>query len=258
MHFENLIKTGGDTAVYNKFDYDMTEQQEAELMQEALARENANAPPDDAFDDEAEIATDIKNEVETPQKKQLKQDLEDAAEKRLEDYAKSTGDFGPLIAYWNRKDANRERRERYHEVSRNNEDFPLEWNEAAWGTVFPKNLNTITAKQIRKGYFIDAIFDSPYEIHELVTPKYLSKILKDLKPEHMLLLYLIAIEGLSTTEIAKLQEKSSRAVRYMRDTVFNKIRKKAYEYLTSEQGKKHSMTLLEKKFVENYIKNEKN
>lgn len=244
--------------MYNKFDYDMTEQQEEKLLQEALARENANAPPDNNFDEDAELENDTQNEVETPQKKQLKRDLENAAEKRLEDYAKRTGDFKPLIAFWNRKDENRERRERYHEVCRNNEDFPLEWNEATWGTVFPKHLNTITAKQIRKGYFIDAIFDNPYEIHELVTPKYLSKILKDLKPEHKLLLYLIAIEGLSTTEIAKLQEKSSRAVRYMKETVFNKIRKQAYEFLTSEQGKKHDMTLLEKKFVENYIKNEKN
>ena len=244
--------------MYNKFDYDMTEQQEAELMQEALAREHANAPPDNAFDDEAEITTDIENEVEAPQTQQLKRDLKKAALERLEQSAKTTEDFKRVTKQYDKLDENRERRERYHEVCRNNEDFPLEWNEAAWGTVFPKHLNTITAKQIRKGNFIDAIFDSPYEIHELVTPKYLSKILKELKPEHKLLLYLIAIEGLSTTEIAKLQEKSSRAVRYMRDTVFNKIRKQAYEFLTSEQGKKYSMTLLEKKFVENYIKNEKN
>ena len=52
-----------------------------------------------------------------------------------------------------------------------------------------------------------------------------------------------------------MQGKSDRAVRYMRDTVFNKIRRKAYDYLTSEQGRKHDMTLAEKKFVENYIKN---
>lgn len=126
MHFENLIKTGGDTSVYNKFDYDMTEQQEEKLLQEALARENANAPPDNNFDEDAELENDTQNEVETPQKKQLKRDLENAAEKRLEDYAKRTGDFKPLIAFWNRKDENRERRERYHEVCRNNEDFPLE------------------------------------------------------------------------------------------------------------------------------------
>ena len=141
-------------------------------------------------------------------------------------------------------------------ICRNNEDFPLEWCEASWGTVFPKNLNTITAKQIRNGDFIDVIFDNPYDIHELVTEDYLCKILKGLKDEHKELLYLLAIKGYSTKEIEKIQGKSDRAVRYMRETVFNKIRKEAYKFLTSEQGKNHDMTLAEKKFVENYKKNE--
>ena len=38
----------------------------------------------------------------------------------------------------------------------------------------------------------------------------------------------------------------------MKDTVFRKIRKKVYEYLTSEMGKTHDVTLAEKRFVENY------
>ena len=194
--------------------------------------------------------------IEAPTRKKLKRDIKAEALERLEQAARTPEDFEEVIEWWDRLDRNRERRERYREISRNDVDFPLEWGEAAWGTVFPKNLNTIIAKQIRKGDFIDFIFDNPYEIHELVTEEYLCRILRELKDEHKELLYLIAIKGLSTTEIAKLQEKSDRAVRYMRDTVFNKIRRKAYDYLTSEQGKKHDMTLSEKKFVENYKKNE--
>lgn len=234
--------------MYNEFDYDMTEQQEAELMQEALAREDANAPPD--------IKTDIVSEVVTPKKKQLQRDIKAAALERLEQAAKTPEDFRKIIKRWNSLDENRERKERYWEICRNNEDFPLEWCEASWGTVFPKNLNTITAKQIRNGDFIDVIFDNPSDIHELVTEDYLCKILKGLKNEHKELLYLLAVKGYSTKEIEKIQGKSDRAVRYMRETVFNKIRKEAYKFLTSEQGKNHDMTLAEKKFVENYKKNE--
>lgn len=248
MHLENSIQTGGDTTVYNEFDYDMTEQQEAELMQEALAREDANAPPD--------IKTDIVSEVVTPKKKQLQRDIKAAALERLEQAAKTPEDFRKIIKRWDSLDENRERKERYWEICRNNEDFPLEWCEASWGTVFPKNLNTITAKQIRNGDFIDVIFDNPSDIHELVTEDYLCKILKGLKNEHKELLYLLAVKGYSTKEIEKIQGKSDRAVRYMRETVFNKIRKEAYKFLTSEQGKNHDMTLAEKKFVENYKKNE--
>ena len=57
---------------------------------------------------------------------------------------------------------------------------------------------------------------------------------------------------MSNTQIADLQGKTDRAVRYMKDTVFRKIRKKVYEYLTSEMGKTHDVTLAEKRFVENY------
>ena len=222
MHLENFIQTGGDTSVYNKFDYDVIEQREAELLQKALSLEAANAPPE----------IDIPKNIETPQKKQLRRDIEAAALERL--------------------DANRERRERYREICRNNEEYPLEYGESAWGTVFPKNLNTVLEKQIRKGEFLDAIFDSPYEIQELVTDGYLYDVLKDLKDEHKELLYLTAVKGLSATKIAELQGKTDRAVRAMRKTVLNKIRRKAYEYLISQNGRKHDMTLAEKRFVENY------
>ena len=208
--------------MYNKFDYDVIEQREAELLQKALSLEAANAPPE----------IDIPKNIETPQKKQLRRDIEAAALERL--------------------DANRERRERYREICRNNEEYPLEYGEASWGTVFPKNLNTVLEKQIRKGEFLDAIFDSPYEIQELITDGYLYDILKNLKNEHKELLYLTAVKGLSTAKIADLQGKTDRAVRAMRKTVLNKIRRKAYEYLTSQNGRKHDMTLAEKRFVENY------
>lgn len=235
--------------MYNEFDYDMTEQREAELMQEKLAKErlgfeDANAPPD--------IKTDIVSEVVTPKKKQLQRYLKAAALERLEQAAKTPEDFKKVIKRWDSLDENRERKERYWEISRNNEDFPLEWGEATWGTVFPKNLNTYEAKQIRKGDFIDVIFDNPYEIHELVTEEYLSKILKGLSNDHKEILYLLAVKGYSTKDVEKILGKSDRAVRYNRETYLKNIRKKMYEFLTSEKGKNHDMTLAEKKFVENY------
>ena len=239
--------------MYNEFDYDINEQREAELMQEELTKErlafeDANAPPD--------IKTDIVSEVVTPKKKQLQRDLKAAALERLEQAAKTPEDFKKVIKRWDSLDENRERKERYWEISRNNEDFPLEWGEATWGTVFPKNLNTYEAKQIRKGDFIDVIFDKPYEIHELVTEEYLSKILKGLKDEHKVILYLLAVKGYSTKEVEKILGKSDRAVRYNRETYLKNIRQQMYEFLTSEKGKNHDMTLAEKKFVENYKKNE--
>lgn len=226
--------------MYDKFNYDVIEQREVELLQKALSLETANAPP-----------KAVPQITATP-KEQLKRDIKTAALERLEQAAKSVDDFKNVISQWDRLDENRERKERYWEISRNDTDFPLEYGEAGWGTVFPKNLNTAIQKQIRNGDFIDAIYDSPNEIQELVTDEYLYQILKNLKAEHKELLYLAAVKGLSNTEIAKLQGKTDRAVRYMKDTVFRKIRKRIYEYLASEKGKNYDMTLAEKKFVENY------
>ena len=39
LHLEILIQTGGDTSVYDKFDYDAVEQKEAKLLQKALSLE---------------------------------------------------------------------------------------------------------------------------------------------------------------------------------------------------------------------------
>lgn len=203
--------------MYNKFDYDEIEQREAELLQKALSLEAANAPP----------KIDIPKKIETPQKKQLKWDIEAAALERLEQAAKTPKDFEEVIKQWDRLAANRERRERYREICRNNEEYPLEYGEASWGMVFPKNLNTVLEKQIRKGEFLDAIFDSPYELQELVTDGYLYNILNGLKNEHKELLYLTAVKGLSTTKIAELQGKTDRAVRAMRKTVLKKNTQKS-------------------------------
>ena len=224
-----------------QFDYDGVEQRKAQLQQKALTLEAANAPPGAA---------------ESPHKKRLKRDVQAAALERVEQAARTDEDFRELVKRYDILDENKERKERYWEKRRDNEKFPLEYGEAAWGTVFPKRFNSVLAKQVRKGDFIDAIYNCPYEIHELVTAPYLSKILRDLKEEHKELLYLIAIRGLSTSQIAKLQGKSERAVRYMRQTMFDKIRKRAYAYLTSEQCE-HSLTLYEKRLIERYNKIEK-
>ena len=81
-----------------------------------------------------------------------------------------------MIAWWDRLDANRERRERYHELSRSGDDVPLDYGASANELFFPDMLNDVLEKQLRKGDFIDAIFYCPYDIHELVTEEYLSLI----------------------------------------------------------------------------------
>ena len=118
---------------------------------------------------------------EEPERKKLKRELRAEALARLEDAARTQRDFENVIAWWDKLDANRERRERYHELSRSGDDVPLDYGASANELFFPDTLNDVLEKQIRKGDFVDAIFYCPYDIHELVIEEYLSEILLELK-----------------------------------------------------------------------------
>lgn len=185
-----------------------------------------------------------------PERKKLKRELRAEALARLEDSARTQREFENVIAWWDRLDANRERRERYHELSRSGDDIPLDYGVSANELFFPDTLNDVLEKQLRKGDFIDAIFYCPYDIHELVTEEYLSKILWELNEEHKELLFLCAVRLFSSTRVAKIRNQSDRNIRKVRGTMLKKIRKKLLPALWDKAEKQQPMTLLEKDFLE--------
>ena len=68
---------------------------------------------------------------EEPERKKLKRELRAETFARLEDSARTQRDFENVIAWWDRLDTNRERRERYHELSRSGDDVPLDYDASA-------------------------------------------------------------------------------------------------------------------------------
>ena len=186
---------------------------------------------------------------EEPERKKLKRELRAEALARLEDAARTQRDFENVIAWWDKLDANRERRERYHELSRSGDDVPLDYGASANELFFPDTLNDVLEKQIRKGDFIDAIFYCPYDIHELVTEEYLSEILLELKEDHKELLFLWAVRLFSSTRIAAIRQQSDRNIRKVRNTMMKKIRKELLSALTDKAEKQLPMTLVDKAFL---------
>ena len=186
---------------------------------------------------------------EEPERKKLKRELRAEALARLEDAARTQRDFENVIAWWDKLDANRERRERYHELSRSGDDVPLDYGASANELFFPDTLNDVLEKQIRKGDFIEAIFYCPYDIHELVTEEYLSEILLELKEDHKELLFLWAVRLFSSTRIAAIRQQSDRNIRKIRNTMMKKIRKELLSALTDKAEKQLPMTLVEKAFL---------
>lgn len=196
------------------------------------------------MEDEANATND---DNEPPQRKLLRRELQAQALARLEDSARTQQDFERIVAWWDRLDANRERRERYHEISRSGDDIPLDYGASADALCFPDSLNSVIEKQIRKGDFIDAIFYCPYDIHQLVTEDYLSEILRELSDDHKLLLFLCAIRRLSSSKIAEIKGQTDRNIRKVRSTMLKRIRKKLLAALTEKAQKQ--LTLLEKEFL---------
>ncbi len=186
---------------------------------------------------------------EPPAKKKLKRELEQEALARLEYSARTVPEWNNVIAWWNRLDANRERRERYHEVSRSGDDLPIDYGADENGLCFPDSMNTVLERQRQKGDFIDTIFNCPYEIHELVTEPYMSKTLFELSDDHKEILYFSAVRMYSSLKIAELRGQSDRNIRKVRNTMLKKIYKKILPYLKEREEKGLSMTMEERDFL---------
>lgn len=226
-----------------------SETEENEKARRSLAQEQRLIEELEVDAQEHPIEDDGEDTDEQPERKLLRRELRAQALKRLEDSARTLSDYENLVSWYDRLDANRERRERYHELSRSGDDVPLDYGASANELYFPDYLNHVLEKQIRKGDFLDAIFNCPYDIHELVTDDDLCIILRELNEDHKELLYLCAIRLFSSTKIAAIRGQSDRNIRKVRGTMLKKIRKKLLAALTGKVQKKQPLTLLEKEFL---------
>lgn len=73
----------------------------------------------------------------------LKRDMRKAAIARMEAAARTEADFKEVIDAWDKEDANRERREHYHEVGIDESEVPLEYNISKKGIVIPAPIHSV-------------------------------------------------------------------------------------------------------------------
>ncbi len=246
--------------IFADTDTDDAEAEEYEKTRRRLAKEQriideieadaAENPIEDDSDDTGD---------EQSERKLLKRELRAQALKRLEDSARTLKDYENLVAWYDRLDANRQRKERYHELYRSGDDVPLDYSASEDALCFPDTLNDVLKRQERKGDFIDTIFYCPYDIHELVTDADMSVILRELNEDHKFLLFLSALRQYSSVKIAAIRGQSDRNIRKVRNTMLGKIRKKLLAALTEKVQAQQPLTLLEKEFLkENGVDIEKN
>ena len=226
------------------------EAEEQEQAQRRLAKEQRLIDELEADAEEHPIEDDGDDTGdEQPERKLLKRELRAQALKRLEDSARTLKDYENLVAWYDRLDANRQRKERYHELFRSGDDVPLDYGAAEGGLYFPDTLNDVLSKLERKGDFVDSIFYCPYDIHELVTDGDISNILRELSEDSKFLMFLWALRQYSSVRIAAIRGQSDRNIRKVRNTMLKKIRKKLLAALTEKVQIQQPLTLLDKDFL---------
>ena len=176
--------------------------------------------------------------------------------RRIEESARTEEDFKEIIRWWDRLDANRERKERDHETGRS--AVPLEWGAYELYLSDSPSYDMILRRLMLAGDFLDIIFDHPETVHELVTDADLSKILKELKPHLKNMLYYLFLRDYSTAEYAESIGQTDRNIRGIRETALKKIRKLYGGILTYRKENRLPMTIDEKYFLENGVRKKKN
>ena len=175
--------------------------------------------------------------------------------RRIEESARTEEDFKEVIQWWDRLDANRERKERDHETGRST--VPLEWDAGEFYVSDKPSYDMILRRLLLAGDFLDFIFDRPETIHELVTDTDLSKILKELKPHLKNMLYYLFLRDYSTSEYAESIGQTDRNIRGIRETALKKIRGLYGGILTYRKENSLPMTIDEKYFLENGVRKKK-
>ena len=190
---------------------------------------------------------DIQPEDEHPNKTMLKRELRAIALKRLEDGARTVSDFEEVVKEWDHLDANRERKERYHEIGRENIDSKKD--VAPLAIVIPAPINHAYWRQLMKGDYIDIISNCPYEMHNSLSDEDYSKIIYELKEDHKELIYFLYLRDFTTSQLAALRNQSDRNIRGVRSTILGQIEKRVLMILVDRQGEDFPFTMEELDFL---------
>jgi hypothetical protein len=184
---------------------------------------------------ELKLKPEEKEELEeTEGRKLLQRELREEALRRFEESARTAQDFKNIHATWDKLDANRERRERYHELLRG--DVPIDYQvDYLTATIIPHWRNDPMERQLQRGYFLDYFYDCPYEMYDLASKEYLRQIIKGLKEDHKEIFYFLFLRQFSPQYLALMRGQTDRNIRKVRDTVLRKIHKKMYKQLTQMQ-----------------------
>lgn len=188
-------------------------------------------------------------------KRRLIRELKEDALARIEFAARSLRDYEQVLLFWDKRDNAAARRQRLHENNRG--DVPLEWNSRVYAAsgidlTFPAWMNEPMISQLRRGQFLDCLFDCPYEMHDLTAKEYLRRPIMELKEEHKEILHFLYLRLYDPQRLAVLRGQSARNVRKVRNVVLRKVRRNVYAALLKQKAAGRILTPRERAFLEEF------
>ena len=187
------------------------------------------------------------------ERKQLVREAKAAALARMEDAARTVGDFQAVVEQWDTLDENRERRQRDHEKKRNEEILGLGYRDGR--LIFPIPFIHPAWREEIMGDFLDVIFDSPGDIWQLVVDGDVSNLLKALTGKQKEVLFLSAVRCCNSRQIACYKDQTERAVRKLLAAALEVIRDKLALLIRAQiDAGWPPMTLAKRQFLDWYEK----
>ena len=190
----------------------------------------------------------------------LVREIKAAALARMEDAARTESDFKKVITQWNHNDENRERRERYNEIGRPNEEM-LHWDKlnendekgklkTELNVVIPRPLENMWWRQQLRGDFLDTIHDNAFEMWQLIEDWDIAALVKNLTNKQKDVLFLSAVRLCSAAQIACYHDKTDRAVRKLLAAALEAIRSKLALVIREQIDNGYpSMTIAKREFM---------
>jgi len=183
----------------------------------------------------------IKQEGDSPERKQLKRDLARAELTRIEESARTVEEFENVGELWDKRDDNRERRERRYEQSVSNNMF--DWKFEDW-VAYEEN-------------FLNLIYSCICEMHLLTDELDISRLVNKATKKQKTVFFPRVITRCSTATIAHCHGMTDRNVRKLIDLMVDNIRRDLFTALQARFDKKEPMTLRQMEFLQTYVPKEK-
>ncbi len=171
-----------------------------------------------------------------------KRDVEREALARIEEAARTKKEFRDVVRWWNRLDANRERKERYHEHlyyenGLESEDLNPELDSPRLGC---------------DDDFIDLLSMCPCKMHNIIEDNDIAQLVQKATDKQKAVFFPRVLLCCSNQRIACCHDMTDRNVRKLIDLMLENIRKALVEILQKRVESKLPLTYAQKQFLSEY------